>query len=55
MTKSATQSAIRTIGLDIAKTSFAVLEFDGEGRTVLKTALKRHQVPAFRRQCRKCR
>ena len=47
MTKSATPPAIHTIGLDIAKLSFAVHGFDAEGRTVLKKELKRHQVLPF--------
>lgn len=38
---------ISTIGLDIAKSSFAVHGFDAEGRTVLKKTLKRHQVLPF--------
>lgn len=46
MTKPAARSASRTIGLGIAKASFAVQGFDAEGRTVSKQALKRHQVPA---------
>ena len=35
MTKSATKLAIHTIGLDIAKNSFALHGFDAEGHTVL--------------------
>lgn len=47
MTKCATQPVIHTIGLDIAKLSFAVHGFDAEGKTVLKKELKRGQVVAF--------
>lgn len=38
---------ITTIGLDIAKNSFAAHGFDESGKTVLKKELKRGQVPAF--------
>ena len=38
---------ISTIGLDIAKNSFAVHGFDAEGTTVLKKELKRAQVVPF--------
>ena len=39
---------ITTIGLDIAKNSFAVHGFDAEGKTVLKKELRRAQVlPLF--------
>ncbi len=38
---------ISTIGLDIAKSSFAVHGFDVEGRTVLKKGLRRGQVLGF--------
>ncbi len=34
MTKSATETTIHTIGLDIAKNSFSVHGFDAEGHTV---------------------
>jgi transposase len=44
MTKSATESAIHTIGLDIAKNSFSVHGFEADGRTVLTKELKRGQV-----------
>ena len=47
MTKSATETAIHTIGLDIAKNSFSVHGFDAEGHTVLVKELKRGQVLAF--------
>ena len=40
-------TTITTIGLDIAKNSFAVHGFDAEGITVLKKELKRAQVLAF--------
>jgi transposase len=44
MTKSATETAIHTLGLDIAKNSFSVHGFDAEGVTVLTKDLKRGQV-----------
>ena len=44
MTKSAIETAIHTIGLDIAKNSFSVHGFDAEGRTVLTRDLKRGQM-----------
>ncbi len=47
MRKFATETAIHTIGLDIAKTSFSVHGFDAEGITVLTRELKRGQVLAF--------
>lgn len=47
MTKSATQPAIHAVGLDIAKTSFAVHGFDAEGKTVLKKELRGAQVLPF--------
>jgi transposase len=47
MTKSATGTSIRTIGLDIAKNSFSVHGFDGGGNTVLEKAMKRGQVLAW--------
>jgi hypothetical protein len=47
MTKSATETAIHTIGLDIAKTSFSVHGFDAEGNTIITKDLKRGQVLAF--------
>lgn len=40
-------SKITTIGLDIAKNSFAAHGFDVYGKTVLKKELKRGQVLAF--------
>jgi transposase len=47
MTKSTTQTAIHTIGLDIAKNSFVVHGFDVEGHTVLTKDLKRGQMLAW--------
>lgn len=47
MKKSATEVAIHTIGLDIAKNSFSLHGFDYEGRTVLTKDLKRGQVLAW--------
>jgi transposase len=47
MKKSATEVAIHTIGLDIAKNSFSLHGFDQEGHTVLTRDLKRGQVLAF--------
>jgi transposase len=47
MTKSATEIAIHTIGLDIAKNSFSVHGFDVDGHTVLTKDLKRGQVLTF--------
>jgi transposase len=45
-----TRREITTIGLDIAKNSFAVHGFDAEGKTVLKKEMKRAQVvPVFAR------
>ena len=38
---------ITTIGLDIAKNTFAAHGFDGCGKTVLKKELKRGQVLGF--------
>ena len=46
---------ITTIGLDIAKNSFAVHGFDGEGKTVLKKELKRAQVVPFFSGLEACR
>ena len=46
---------ISTIGLDIAKRSFAVHGFDAEGRTVLKRELKRAQVLPFFAGIESCR
>lgn len=40
-------SKITTIGLDIAKNSFAAHGFDACGKTVLKKELKRGQVLTF--------
>ena len=40
-------NAISTIGLDIAKNSFAVYGFDAGGVTVLVNQLKRGQVLGF--------
>ena len=55
MNKSATEVAIHTIGLDIAKNSFSVHGFDCEGRTVLTRDLKRGQVLAFFEKRPPCR
>lgn len=55
MTKSATETTIETIGLDIAKTSFSVHGFDAEGRTVLAKELKRAQVLNFFAKLAACR
>ena len=46
---------ISTIGLDIAKMSFAVHGFDAEGKTVLKKELKRTQVAPFFARLASCR
>ena len=46
---------ITIIGLDIAKNSFAVHGFDGEGRTVLAKTLKRPQVLPFFAKLAPCR
>ncbi len=46
---------ISTIGLDIAKSSFAVHGFDAEGKTVLKKGLKRSQVLPFFAGLETCR
>lgn len=46
---------ITTIGLDIAKNSFAVHGFDAEGKTVLKKELKRAQVAPFFARHEPCR
>ena len=46
---------ISTIGLDIAKHSFAVHGFDAEGKTVLKKELKRAQVAPFFARHEPCR
>ena len=46
---------ITTIGLDIAKSSFAVHGFDAEGKTVLKKELKRAQVLPFFAKLAPCR
>ena len=46
---------ISTIGLDIAKNSFAVHGFDAEGKTVLKKELKRAQVLPFFGKLEPCR
>jgi transposase len=50
-----TMDKITTIGLDIAKNSFAVHGFDAEGRTVLKKELKRAQVEPFFSRLEACR
>ena len=47
MAKSATETTIHTIGLDIAKNSFSVHGFDIEGNTVLTKDLKRGQMLAW--------
>ena len=44
MKKSATETAIHTIGLDIAKNSFSIHGFDAGGVTVLTKDLRRGQV-----------
>jgi transposase len=46
---------ISTIGLDTAKTSFAVHGFDAEGKTVLKKELKRSQLLPFFAGLETCR
>jgi transposase len=46
---------LTTIGLDIAKNSFAVHGFDAEGKTVLKKELKRSQVVPFFARHEPCR
>ena len=46
---------ISTIGLDIAKNSFAVHGFDAESKTVLKKELKRGQVASFFAKLDPCR
>jgi hypothetical protein len=43
MTKTAIETPIHTIGLDIAKHSFSVHGFDAEGKTVVARELKRGQ------------
>lgn len=55
MKKSATEVAIHTIGLDIAKNSFSLHGFDHEGRTVLTKDLKRGQVLAWFSKLPPCR
>jgi transposase len=50
-----TMMKISTIGLDIAKTSFAVHGFDAEGKTVLKKELKRLQLLRFFAKLKTCR
>jgi transposase len=50
-----TMTQISTIGLDIAKNSFAVHGFDAEGKTVLKKELKRAQVAPFFAKIEACR
>ena len=47
MTKPIIVSAVHSIGLDIAKTSFSAHGFDAEGRTVLRKELQRRQVLPF--------
>jgi transposase len=47
MTRNSTDVCIRTIGIDIAKRSFALHGLDEAGRTVLKKELKRHEVLAY--------
>jgi transposase len=46
---------VTTFGLDIAKSSFALHGTDAAGRTVVKKALKRAQVPGFFAQLPPCR
>ena len=55
MTKSATKLAIHTIGLDIAKNSFALHGFDEQGHTVLAKELKRGQMLGFFAKLEACR
>ena len=55
MTKSATESTIHTIGLDIAKNSFSLHAFDETGNTVLAKDLKRGQVLGFFAKLEPCR
>jgi hypothetical protein len=50
-----TMTQITTIGLDIAKTSFAVHGFDAAGETVLKKTLKRCQLLPFFAKLAACR
>jgi transposase len=50
-----TMTKITTIGLDIAKNSFAAHGFDECGKTVLKKELKRRQVLAFFAKYEGCR
>src|SRR6266481_4877827 len=50
-----TMTKITTIGLDIAKNSFAVHGFDLEGKTVLKRELRRGQVLSFFASLEPCR
>jgi hypothetical protein len=49
------ETAIHTIGLDIAKNSFAVHGFDAEGHTGLTKDLKRGQVLMFFAKLPACR
>ena len=55
MMKSATETAIGTIGFDIAKNSFALHGFDAGGNTVLVKELKRGQVLGFFARLEACR
>jgi transposase len=55
MTKSAIETAIHTIGLDIAKNSFSAHGFDAEGFTVVTKELKRGQVLAWFAKLPPCR
>jgi transposase len=55
MTKSATETAIHTIGLDIAKNSFSLHGFDEAGNTALARDLKRGQVLSFFVKLKPCR
>jgi transposase len=50
-----TMTKITTMGLDIAKSSFAVHGFDAAGKTVLKKELKRGQVLSFFASLEPCR
>jgi transposase len=50
-----TMTKLTTIGLDIAKNSFAVHGFDAEGKTVLNKELRRAQVVPFFAKLEACR
>jgi len=55
MIKSAIESTIHTIGLDLAKNSFSVHCFDEAGNTVLAKDLRRGQVLGFFEKVKPCR